>query len=77
MGEKHRAQCHRIVNEGSHGLKRRKYRPGKACESAVDAQVELEGTRGRGQKRLIALLDRTAPPARRRDFYAASLLLKS
>ncbi len=61
------------VEEGPHGLTRRKYRPGKACESAVDSQVELEGT----WKHLIALPDRTAPPARRRDFYAAPLLLKS
>ncbi len=58
------------VEEGPHGLRCRKYRPGKACESAVDSQVELEGTSG-GQKRLIALLDRTAPPARRRDFRRA------
>ena len=65
------------VNEGSHGLNRRKYRPAKACENAADSQVELEGTSGGGQKRLIALLDRTAPPARRRDFYAPPLLLKS
>ncbi len=36
------------VEEGPHGLTRRKYRPGKACESAVDSQVELEGTRGGG-----------------------------
>ncbi len=35
------------VEEGPHGLSRRNYRPGKACESAVDSQVELEGTRGR------------------------------
>jgi hypothetical protein len=34
------------VEEGPHGLTRRKYGPGKACESAVDSQVELEGTRG-------------------------------
>ncbi len=34
------------VEEGPHGLRCRKYRPGKACESAVDSQVELEGTRG-------------------------------
>ena len=64
------------VEEGPCGLRRRKYRPARGGESAVDSQVELEGTRG-GQKRLTALLDRTAPPARRRDFYAASLLLKS
>ncbi len=41
----------------------------------TDSQVELEGTSG-GQKRLIALLDRTAPPARRHDFYTASLCSK-
>ncbi len=65
------------VEEGPHGLTRRKYRPGKACESATDSQVEPKGTRGGAQKRLIALLDRTAPPARQRDFYAPPLMLKS
>ncbi len=35
------------VEEGPHGLSRRKYRGAKWCESAVDSQVELEGTRGR------------------------------
>ncbi len=33
------------VNEGSHGLKRRKYRPAKACESAADAREPLSRTR--------------------------------
>ncbi len=33
------------VEEGPHGLSRRKYRPAKWCESAVDSQVELEGTK--------------------------------
>ncbi len=32
------------VEEGPHGLSRRKYRGAKWCESAVDSQVELEGT---------------------------------
>ncbi len=64
------------VEEGPSGLKRRIFRDAKWCESATDSQVELEGTRG-GQKRLTALLDRTAPPARRGDICTASLLLKS
>ncbi len=34
------------VEEGPSGLKRRKFRDAKWCESAVDSQVELEGTRG-------------------------------
>ncbi len=65
------------VEEGPHGLRCRNYRPARGGESAVDSHVELEGPRGGGHQRLIALLGRTAPPARRRDFYAASLLLKS
>ncbi len=36
------------VEEGPHGLSRRKYRGAKWCESAVDSQVELEGTSGGG-----------------------------
>ncbi len=35
------------VEEGPHGLRCRKYRPARGGESAVDSQVELEGTRGR------------------------------
>ncbi len=35
------------VEEGPSGLKRRKFRDAKWCESAVDSQVELEGTSGR------------------------------
>ncbi len=34
------------VEEGPLGLRCRKYWPGEACESAVDSQVELEGTSG-------------------------------
>ena len=33
------------VEEGPHGLRCRKYRPARGGESAVDSQVELEGTR--------------------------------
>ncbi len=36
------------VEEGPHGLRCRKYRPARGGESAVDSQVELEGTRGGG-----------------------------
>ncbi len=32
------------VEEGPHGLRCRKYRPARGGESAVDSQVELEGT---------------------------------
>ncbi len=32
------------VEEGPHGLSRRKYRPGKACESAVDSREAPRGT---------------------------------
>ncbi len=35
------------VEEGPCGLRRRKYRPAKGGEGAVDSQVELEGTRGK------------------------------
>ena len=35
------------VEEGPHGLRCRKYRPARGGESAVDSQVELEGTSGR------------------------------
>ncbi len=35
------------VEEGPCGLRRRKYRPAKGGEGAVDSQVELEGTSGR------------------------------
>ncbi len=34
------------VEEGPHGLTRRKYRPARGGESVVDSQVELEGTSG-------------------------------
>ncbi len=34
------------VEEGPSGLKRRKFGGAKWCESAVDSQVELEGTSG-------------------------------
>ncbi len=34
------------VEEGPHGLRCRKYRPARGGESAVDSQVELEGTSG-------------------------------
>ncbi len=36
------------VEEGPHGLRCRKYRPARGGESAVDSQVELEGTSGGG-----------------------------
>ncbi len=35
------------IEEGPYGLRRRKYRPARGGESAVDSQVELEGTRER------------------------------
>jgi hypothetical protein len=54
------------VNEAPHGLKHRKCRPAKACESAVDGQIEPEGTGG-GQRRQIALPGRIAPAVRQRD----------
>ncbi len=39
------------VNEGSHGLKRRKYRPAKACESAAQRDLCSEGTQTTGERR--------------------------
>ncbi len=37
------------VNEGSHGLKRRKYRPAKACGSAADARKPQGAAQGHHQ----------------------------
>ncbi len=52
------------VNEGSHGLKRRKYRPAKACESAAQRDLCSEGTQGHQRTKRRAPVNR--PGTRRR-----------
>ena len=51
------------VEEGPSGLRRRKYRPARGGESAVDAQVKLKGTRGQETSDRASTPDRTTGEA--------------